>query len=414
MFETLSDRLCGIFDKLTRRGALTESDVAEAMREVRRALIEADVALDVVRDFTDAVAEKAVGQEVVRSITPGQMVVKIVHDELVRMLGAEAEPIDLAATPPVAIMMVGPAGLRQDHDHRQDREAPAEPRQEESADGLARHAAARRAGAAQGAGRAGGHRHVAHHQGQDPAAITRRALQAARLGGYDVVMLDTAGRLHIDDELMRETEEVRDIAKPHETLLVADSLTGQDAVNLARTFNERMPLTGIVLTRIDGDGRGGAALSMRAVTGKPIKLLGTGEKLEASRISTQSASQAASSAWATWSALSRRPPRRSRSKRPRRWRQEAAKGRSTSRTWPSSSSRCRRSAACRRARLPARHRQDQEADRRRQSRRQDLQAPAAIISSMTPRSAGTRSCSSRASGVSRRAPAHACRTSTSF
>ena len=280
MFELLSDRLSGIFDKLTRRGALTDSDVAEAMREVRRALIEADVALDVVKSFTDRVREKAVGQEVVRSITPGQMVVKIVHDELVRTLGSEADPIDLYAPAPVPIMMVGLQGSGKtttsakiakrlnERDKKKVLMASLDTRRPAAQEQL------------KILGEQVGIDTLPIIKGQTPQQITSRAMQAARLGGYDVVILDTAGRLHIDDELMRETEEVRDIAKPHETLLVADSLTGQDAVILARTFNERIGISGIVLTRIDGDGRGGAALSMRAVTGKPIKLLGTSEKLD--------------------------------------------------------------------------------------------------------------------------------------
>jgi signal recognition particle subunit SRP54 len=281
MFETLSDRLGAILDKLTRRGSLSETDVAEAMREVRRALLEADVALDVVRDFTEAVAEKAVGQDVVRSITPGQMVVKIVHDELVRMLGAEAAPIDLAATPPVVMMLVGLQGSGkttttakiarrlQARDKKKVLMASLDTRRPAAQEQL------------RVLGEQTGVATLPIVEGQDPAAITRRALEAAKLGGYDVLLLDTAGRTHIDEALMAEMAEIAALATPHETLLVADALTGQDAVNLARSFDQRLPLTGIVLTRIDGDGRGGAALSMRAVTGKPIKLIGTGEKLEA-------------------------------------------------------------------------------------------------------------------------------------
>jgi signal recognition particle subunit SRP54 len=281
MFETLSDRLGAILDKLTRRGSLSETDVAEAMREVRRALLEADVALDVVRDFTEAVAEKAVGQDVVRSITPGQMVIKIVHDELVRMLGAEAAPIDLAATPPVVMMLVGLQGSGkttttakiarrlQARDKKKVLMASLDTRRPAAQEQL------------RVLGEQTGVAALPIVEGQDPAAITRRALEAAKLGGYDVLLLDTAGRTHIDEALMAEMAEIAALATPHETLLVADALTGQDAVNLARSFDQRLPLTGIVLTRIDGDGRGGAALSMRAVTGKPIKLIGTGEKLEA-------------------------------------------------------------------------------------------------------------------------------------
>jgi len=280
MFESLSDRLSGIFDKLTRRGALTDSDVAEAMREVRRALIEADVALDVVKSFTDRVREKAVGQEVVRSVTPGQMVVKIVHDELVRTLGSEAEPVDLYAPAPVPIMMVGLQGSGKTTTTAKIAKRLNERDKKKV---LMASLDTRRPAAQEQLKILGEQTNIdtlPMIKGQTPQQITARAMQAARLGGYDVIILDTAGRLHIDDELMRETEEVRDIAKPHETLLVADSLTGQDAVILARTFNERIGISGIVLTRIDGDGRGGAALSMRAVTGKPIKLLGTGEKLD--------------------------------------------------------------------------------------------------------------------------------------
>jgi signal recognition particle subunit SRP54 len=280
MFDNLSERLSGIFDKLTRRGALTDSDVAEAMREVRRALIEADVALEVVKAFTERVREKAVGQEVVRSVTPGQMVIKIVHDELVATLGKVADPIDLHAPAPVAIMMVGLQGSGKTTTTAKISKRLSE---REKKRVLMASLDTRRPAAQEQLkilGEQAGIDTLPIIKGQTPQQIAGRAMQAGRLGGYDVVMLDTAGRLQIDDELMREAEQVRDIASPHETLLVADSLTGQDAVNLARTFDERIGITGIVLTRIDGDGRGGAALSMRAVTGKPIKLLGTSEKLD--------------------------------------------------------------------------------------------------------------------------------------
>jgi signal recognition particle subunit SRP54 len=281
MFQSLSDRLTGVFDKLTRRGALSESDVSEAMREVRRALIEADVALDVVKDFVEKVKAKAVGQEVVRSITPGQMVVKIVNDELVAMLGSDASPIDLGATPPVAIMLVGLQGSGKttttakiakrltDRDKKKVLMASLDTRRPAAQEQL------------RVLGEQTGIDTLPIIEGQTPQQIAKRTLEAGRLGGYDAVMLDTAGRIHIDEALMTETEEVRDIAHPHETLLVADSLTGQDAVNVAKSFNERIGITGIVLTRADGDARGGAALSMRAVTGKPIKLLGVGEKWDA-------------------------------------------------------------------------------------------------------------------------------------
>jgi signal recognition particle subunit SRP54 len=281
MFQSLSDRLSGVLDKLTRRGSLTDSDVSEAMREVRRALLEADVALEVVRDFTEKVKAKAIGQNVVKSVTPGQMVVKIVHDELVAMLGAEAQPIDLAAQPPVAILMVGLQGSGKTtttakiahrlttRDKKKVLMASLDTRRPAAQEQL------------RVLGEQTSIDTLPIVAGQTPQQIAKRALEAARLAAYDVVLLDTAGRIHIDEALMRETVDVRDIAQPHETLLVADSLTGQDAVKLATSFNERVGITGIVLTRVDGDGRGGAALSMRAVTGKPIKLIGVGEKWDA-------------------------------------------------------------------------------------------------------------------------------------
>jgi signal recognition particle subunit SRP54 len=280
MFETLSDRLSGIFDKLTGRGALSDDDVATAMREVRRALIEADVALEVVRSFTDRVRAKAVGREVVKSITPGQMVVKIVHDELVATLGAEAEPLDLNAPSPFAIMMVGLQGSGKTTTSAKIAKRLIE---REKKRVLMASLDTRRPAAQEQLkilGEQNGIHTLPIVAGQTPPQIARRAMEAGRFGGFDVVILDTAGRLHIDEALMAETEEIRDATNPHETLLVADSLTGQDAVNLARIFNERIGISGIVLTRVDGDGRGGAALSMRAVTGKPIKLLGTGEKID--------------------------------------------------------------------------------------------------------------------------------------
>jgi signal recognition particle subunit SRP54 len=281
MFETLSERLGAVLDKLTRMGALTEAEVSEAMREVRRALLEADVALDVVRDFIERVKEKAVGQEVVRAIAPGQMVIKIVHDELVRMLGHDAQGIDLAATPPVVMMLIGLQGSgKTTTAAKLGKRLEARDKQKVLMASLdTRRPAAQEQ--LRVLGEQAGVATLAIVAGEEPKAITSRALKAARLGGYDVLLLDTAGRTHIDEELMAETAEIERIAKPHETLLVADALTGQDAVNLAKSFGARVALTGIVLTRVDGDGRGGAALSMRAVTGKPIKLIGVGEKLDA-------------------------------------------------------------------------------------------------------------------------------------
>ncbi len=282
MFDNLSERLGGILDKLTGRGALSEADVDSAMREVRRALLEADVALEVVRSFTDRVREQAIGATVVKSVKPGQMVVKIVHDELVKTLGDEGEGgLDFNAVPPVAIMMVGLQGSGKttttaklarrltQRDKRKVLMASLDVYRPAAMEQLAV------------LGRDLDVPTLPIVAGQQPAQIAKRAIEAAKLGGYDVVLLDTAGRTTLDEAMMSEAAEIKSTANPHEVLLVADSLTGQDAVNLARSFNERVGLTGIVLTRVDGDGRGGAALSMRAVTGKPIKLIGTGEKTDA-------------------------------------------------------------------------------------------------------------------------------------
>ncbi len=284
MFDTLSDRLGGIFDRLRGRGALSEDDVAAAMREIRVALLEADVALPVVRDFIAAVREKAVGQDVVRSVTPGQMVVKIVHDHLVQTLagdGTGAAGLDLNAPAPVGVMLVGLQGsgktttaakiaLRLKNRERKrvlmaslDVQRPAAQEQ------LAQ------------LGRQIGVATLPIVSGERPVAITKRTLDVARREGYDVVIYDTAGRLAINEELMLEVAAVREAAQPHQTILVADAMTGQDAVNVAKAFGERAGVTGIVLTRVDGDARGGAALSMRAITGKPIVFIGVGEKIDA-------------------------------------------------------------------------------------------------------------------------------------
>jgi signal recognition particle subunit SRP54 len=280
MFDGLQGRLAGILDRLKGRGALSESDVGEALREVRRALIEADVALDVVRGFVDRVRARAVGQEVLRSVTPGQQVVKIVYDELVAVLGSDAEPIDLNAPAPVAIMMVGLQGSGKTTTTAKIGKRLAERDKKRV---LMASLDVRRPAAQEQLrvlGEQAGVDTLPIVAGQTPVQIARRAADAARLGGYDVVILDTAGRTTLDEDMMAEAAAVHAAARPHETLLVADSLTGQDAVNTARAFDGRLALTGIVLTRADGDGRGGAALSMRAVTGKPIKLLGVGEKLD--------------------------------------------------------------------------------------------------------------------------------------
>ena len=281
MFDSLSDRLSGVFDKLRGRGALSEADVRSAMREVRVALLEADVALPVARDFVDQVTEKAVGQDVIRSVTPGQMVVKIVHDALIEMLGSEAAELELNVAPPAVIMMVGLQGSGKttttaklakrltDRERKKVLMASLD---------VARPAAQEQLAVL---GRQAGVDTLPIVPGQQPVDIARRAIQSAKLQAYDVVLLDTAGRLHVDDALMAEMKAVASASDPAETLLVVDSLTGQDAVNVAKGFAGEVELSGVVLTRMDGDARGGAALSMRAVTGKPIKFAGTGEGIDA-------------------------------------------------------------------------------------------------------------------------------------
>jgi len=281
MFDNLSSRFGDIFDKLKGKGALKEEDVAAALREIRVALLEADVALPVAKEFCERVREKAVGEKVLKSVTPGQQVVKIVHDELIEMLGAEDTSLNLSAAPPVPLLMVGlqgsgktttsaKLGLRLKNKERKkvlmaslDVNRPAAQEQLEIL------------------GQQTNVPTLEIIKGQDPVSIAKRAMETGRKEGYDVVILDTAGRLSIDDALMAEVAAVRDAVNPSETLLVADSLTGQDAVETARNFNERIGLTGIVLTRVDGDARGGAALSMRSVTGQPIKFIGVGEGVDA-------------------------------------------------------------------------------------------------------------------------------------
>ena len=280
MFESLSERLGGVFDRLRGRGALNESDVRAAMREVRIALLEADVALPVVREFVDKATEKAVGQQVLRSVTPGQQVVKIVHDALVEMLGSETADLNVDVSPPAVVMMVGLQGSGKTTTTAKIARRLTEKGRKKV---LMASLDVNRPAAQEQLATLGTQASVATLPivaGQQPVDIARRALQAAKLQGFDVVMLDTAGRLHVDQALMEEMKAVADISSPHEILLVVDALTGQDAVNVAKSFSEQVPLTGVVLTRMDGDARGGAALSMRAVTGKPIKFAGTGEKLD--------------------------------------------------------------------------------------------------------------------------------------
>ncbi len=281
MFDSLSERLGGVFDRLRGRGALNESDVREAMREVRVALLEADVTLPVVRSFIDGVTEKAIGQSVLRSITPGQQVVKIVNDALVEMLGSEASGLELSVAPPAIIMMVGLQGSGKTTTTAKLAKRLTEKERKKV---LMASLDVNRPAAQEQLAVLGTQVNVATLPivaGQQPVDIARRALQAAKLQGYDVLMLDTAGRLHVDTQLMDEMKAVAQVSDPAEILLVVDSLTGQDAVNVAKNFSEQVALTGVVLTRMDGDARGGAALSMRAVTGKPIKFVGVGEKLDA-------------------------------------------------------------------------------------------------------------------------------------
>ncbi len=282
MFETLSDRLSGVLDRLTRQGALSADDVKTALREVRTALLEADVSLPVAREFVASVEAKATGQSVTRSVTPGQQVVKIVHDELVRVLTGEGDPGTLKIdNPPAPILMVGLQGsgkttttaklaLRlKDRDGKRVLMASLDTNRPAAMEQLAI------------LGTQIGVDTLPIVRGETPVQIARRAKTQASLGGYDVYMLDTAGRLHIDAELIAQAAEVRDVARPRETLLVVDGLTGQDAVNVATEFDAKIGVTGVVLTRMDGDGRGGAALSMRAVTGKPIRFVGLGERMDA-------------------------------------------------------------------------------------------------------------------------------------
>ncbi len=281
MFDALTDRLGKVFEGLTGRGALSEKDVNEALREIRVALLEADVALSVVKKFIDDVRPKAVGENVIKSIKPGQLVVKIVHDALVETLGGDDEPPPLKIDSPPAVIMM--AGLQGSGKTTTTGKLAKRLKDQERKKVLVASLDTRRPAAMEQL------KILADQVGVDalpivvgqlPADITRRAIQAAKFGGYDVLMLDTAGRTTLDDQMMNEADEIAKIANPSETLLVADALTGQDAVETARRFNERLPLTGLVLTRMDGDGRGGAALSMRSVTGLPIRFIGVGEKLD--------------------------------------------------------------------------------------------------------------------------------------
>ena len=280
MFERLSDKLAAVFKKLKGRGSLTEAQVDEALREVRLALLEADVHYKVTKTFIERVRERAVGEEVLRSLTPAQQVVKIVHEELIQLLGGESPRLDLSGRPPVALMLVGLQGSgktttaaklarRLKSQGRQPYLVPADVQRPAAIEQL------KRLGTDLG---------VPVHPtqpGQDPVAIAAESMEAAYSQGFDTVLLDTAGRLHIDNPLMAELKAIKDKTAPREILLVADAMTGQDAVQVAQKFHDLLKLTGVVLTKMDGDARGGAALSMRAVIDRPIKFLGVGEKLDA-------------------------------------------------------------------------------------------------------------------------------------
>jgi signal recognition particle subunit SRP54 len=281
VFDGLSEKFGDIFDRLKKRGALSPSDVSDAMREIRLALLEADVALPVVKNFIDQVKEQAVGHDVIKSVTPGQMIVKVVNDYLIKMLGPEDAVINIAAAAPVPILMVGLQGSgKTTTTAKLAFRLKNKERKKVLVAGLdvARPAAqeqlAQLAAQAEVAG-------LSPVFGEQPLGIAKRAMETGRREGFDVVILDTAGRLAIDQELMNEVAGIRNVVVPAEVLLVADAMGGQDAVNVASEFNEKVGITGIVLTRVDGDARGGAALSMRSVTGCPIKLMGVGEKLDA-------------------------------------------------------------------------------------------------------------------------------------
>lgn len=278
MFESLTDKLSGVFARITSRGVLNDKDIDEAMREIRVALLEADVALPVVKDFVARVKEEARGEKLVRSIQPGQLVVKIVHDELVKLLGAEDGGLNLNVVPPAVILMAGLQGSGKTTSSAKLAKMLGKNRKVLLAS-LDVYRPAAQEQLEQLARQIGGHS-LPIVNGEKPLAITGRALETAKKGGFDVLILDSAGRLHIDDALMEELQEVKKLTSPAETLLVADAMMGQDACNVAREFNEKLGVTGIVLTRIDGSSRAGAALSMRMIAGVPVKYLGTGEKTD--------------------------------------------------------------------------------------------------------------------------------------
>jgi len=279
MFESLSDRLEGIFKKLKGRGLLTEADVLAAMKEIRMALLEADVNFKVVKDFVEKVRERAVGKEVIDSITPGQQVVKIVHDQLCELMGGGHSKINLAPNPPTVIMLVGLHGsgktttcAKLAYNFKKEGRRP-----------LLVALDTGRPAAIDQLMSLGSQIEVPVYgtkPGDDPVSIVPNALKQANMEGRDIMILDTAGRLHIDEELMGELEKLKEVSDPKEILLVADAMTGQDAVNIAKSFNDRLDLQGVILTKMDGDARGGAALSIVHVTDKPVKFIGVGEKID--------------------------------------------------------------------------------------------------------------------------------------
>lgn len=279
MFESLTDKLTAVFNKITSRGVLSEDDINATMREIRIALLEADVALPVVKEFIAHVKEQALGEKVVRSIRPGQMVVKIVHDELLKLLGEGDTSLNFKAVPPVSILMLGLQGSGKTTTSAKLAKRLAKQGKKVLLASLDVYRPAAQEQLAQLAGQIGGFS-LPIVKGEKPSAITRRALDYAKKSGFDVIILDSAGRLHIDNQLMEEVIEVKKIANPTEVLLVADAMIGQDACNVAKEFQERVGVTGLVLTRIDGSSKAGAALSMKMVAGVPIKFLGTGEKVD--------------------------------------------------------------------------------------------------------------------------------------
>lgn len=277
-FEGLSDRLEAAFARLKSKGSLTETDVKEAMREVRLALLEADVSYKVAKDFTNAVTERAIGAEVMKSLTPAQMVIKIVNEELTELMGGTQTRLTIAQHPPTIVMMCGLQGSgKTTHCAKIAKRLKSENhRPLLVACDVYRPAAIKQL---QVLGEQVGV--PVFEMGQDnPVTIAKEAIKLAKDQGYDYVFIDTAGRLHIDEQLMEELRNIKAEVHPHEILLVVDAMTGQDAVNVAQTFNDDLGLDGLVLTKLDGDTRGGAALSARAITGKPIKFVGTGEKID--------------------------------------------------------------------------------------------------------------------------------------